>query len=59
MMSLPFGTYHKIKTYPSGKKFRLTISSSGRILESVPVVSKVKRTKIGRRLAARRRRIMR
>jgi len=58
-MALPFGAYYRIKTYPSGKKVRLTISSSGRILESTPVVSKVRRTKTGRRLAARRRRIAR
>ena len=56
-MPLPFGAYRKIKTYPSGKRVRLTISSSGRILESAPVVSKAKRTRTGRRLTARRRRI--
>ena len=58
-MTLSYGTYHKIKTYPSGKRVRLTISSSGRILESTPVVSKARRTKTGKRLAARRRRISR
>lgn len=58
-MSLSLGTYHKLKTYPSGKRVRLTISSSGRILESTPVVSKARRTRTGRRLAARRRRIAR
>ena len=58
-MSLPQGAYYRIRTYPSGKRVRLTISASGRILESTPVVSKSKRTKTGKRLAARRRRISR
>lgn len=58
-MPLPSGTYYRTKTYPSGKKVRLAISPGGRILEATPVVSKVKRTKTGKRLAARRRRISR
>jgi len=58
-MMLPRGAYHKIKTYPSGRKVRLTISESGRILESTPVFAKARRTKTGRRLATRRRRIAR
>ena len=59
MSPLPAGAYYRVKTYPSGKKVRLAISSGGRILEAVPVVSKAKRTTTGRRLAARRRRIAR
>jgi hypothetical protein len=51
------GTYHRIRTYPSGKKMRLTISGSGRILEAVPVMRRIGRTRTGQRLAARRRRI--
>jgi len=59
-MPLPNGVfYKKIRTYPSGKKVRLAISSEGRILEATPVVSRARRTKTGRRLAARRRRIAR
>ena len=56
-MPLPKGTYYRIRTYPSGKRVRLAISPSGRILESASVKSKVKRTKTGKRLARRRRRI--
>ncbi len=58
-MPLPYGAYYRVRTYPSGKKVRLAISSEGRILEVTSVVSKVKRTKTGRRLAVRRRRIAR
>ena len=49
--------YYRVKTYDNGKKVRLAISTDGRILEATPVVSKVKRTKTGKRLARRRRRI--
>ena len=41
-MPRPKGTYYKIRTYPSGKKVRMAISPSGRVLESTPVISKVK-----------------
>jgi len=58
-MPLPRGAYYRTKTYPSGKKVRLAISSDGRLLEVTPVVSKVRRTKTGKRLAARRRRLAR
>ena len=58
-MPLPRGVFFKIKTYPSGKKVRLAISAEGRILEATPVVSKARKTKTGKRLAARRRRIAR
>lgn len=51
------GVYHRIKTYPSGKKVRLTVSENGRILDSVTVVSKRRRTGVGKRLARRRRRL--
>jgi len=58
-MPLSRNVYYRIRTYPSGKKVRLAISSEGRILEATAVVSKARRTKTGRRLAARRRRIAR
>jgi len=58
-MPLPQGAFYRTRTYPSGKKVRLAISSDGRILEATPVVSKSKRTRTGRRLATRRRRISR
>ena len=62
-MRIPKGSYHRIKTYPDGKRVRLIITPRGRIISSVPVhssVGKVKtasRTKTGRKLAQRRRRI--
>jgi len=56
-MPLGRGVYYRVKTYPSGKRVRLAISSSGRILEAVPVVSRASRTKTGKRLARRRRRL--
>jgi hypothetical protein len=56
-MPMASGVYYRIRTYPSGKKVRLAISESGRILESMPVLAKTHRSKTGRRLAARRRRI--
>jgi len=58
-MPLPRGAYYRIQTYPSGKRVRLAISPDGRILEATVVMSKARRTKTGRRLAARRRRIAR
>jgi hypothetical protein len=56
-MPVPRGTYYRVKTYTNGKKVRLAISPDGRILEATPVVSKIKRTRTGKRLARRRRRI--
>jgi hypothetical protein len=56
-MPMPKGTYYRVKTYASGKKVRLAISPDGRILEATPVVSKVTKTRTGKRLARRRRRI--
>jgi len=56
-MPNPAGTYHRIKTYASGKKVRLTIAPNGRILETTPVRSRVKKTSTAKRLAKRRRRI--
>ncbi len=58
-MPVPRGTYYRIKTYPSGKRVRLAISPAGRILETTPYTSKVRKTKTGKRLAKRRRRINR
>ena len=56
-MPVPKGTYYRIKTYPSGKRVRLAISPSGRILEATSILSKTKNTKTGKRLAKRRKRI--
>ncbi len=56
-MPLPRGTYYRVKTYQSGKRVRLAISPSGRILETKLVGSKAAKTRTGRRLAKRRRRI--
>lgn len=58
-MPLPYGAYYRVRTYPSGKRVRLAISSEGRILEATSIVSKARRTKTGKRLATRRRRIAR
>jgi len=51
------GTYTRIRTYASGKRVRLTISPNGRILESKPVLARTQRTRLGKKLARRRRRI--
>lgn len=56
-MPVPKGSYYRIKTYPSGKKVRLTIEPGGRIIEATPVMSRTRKTKIGKRLARLRRRI--
>jgi len=56
-MPMPRGTYSRIYTYPSGRRVRLALSPSGRVLEVTPVHSKVKGTKTGKSLARRRRRI--
>ena len=56
-MPLPLGAYYRVRTYPSGKKVRLAISENGRILEATPVLSRTRKTRTGKRLAARRRRI--
>lgn len=58
-MPLPRGTHYRIWTYPSGRRVRLAISRDGRVLEVIPYPSKVKKTKTGKRLAKRRRRIRR
>jgi len=44
---------HRVKTLPSGKRVRQTISPLGRIIRVVPLAT----TKTGRRLNKRRRRI--
>ena len=49
------GVRYRIKTLPSGKKVRQTISPTGRIVRATPV--KTNRTRTGRRLNKRRRRI--
>lgn len=53
------GSFYRFKTSPSGKKIRVTYSPNGRVLETKPVLSKANRTRTGKRLAARRRRINR
>jgi len=51
------GVYYRMKTYANGTRVRLAISPSGRILEATPVKSR--RTRTGRRLARRLRRLHR
>ncbi|KKL14635.1 hypothetical protein LCGC14_2513700, partial [marine sediment metagenome] len=46
----------RVKTFPSGKRVRLTITSDDRVIETKVLPNKTKRTKVGKRLAARRRR---
>lgn len=48
-----------IKTLPSGKKVKQTISPTGRIIKVTTIGSKINRTKSGKRLNKRRRRIYR
>jgi len=52
-MRLPSGSYHRIKTYADGRRERLTISPSGRILESAPM-RRVGTTKTSKSLSKRR-----
>lgn len=52
-------TYTRYQTLPDGRRKRLTVSKSGRILDINPVKKKVGRTRTGKRLANRRRRIYR
>ena len=56
-MPVPKGTYYRIKTYPSGRRVRLAITPNGRIIEITPLSKKTSKTKTGKRLASRRRRI--
>lgn len=58
-MPIPSGAYYRTRTYASGKKVRLLISARGQILEATPVGEKTNKTKTGKRLAKRRRRISR
>ncbi len=58
-MPVPPGTRFRVKTLPSGKRVRLTITSDDRVIETKVLRNKTKRTKTGKRLAARRRRIRR
>ena len=55
-MPVPPGTRFRVKTFPSGKRVRLTITSDDRVIETKVLPNKTKRTKVGKRLAARRRR---
>lgn len=58
-MRLPRGAHWRTITKPSGKQVRQIVDGYGRVVETIPVIHKVRRTKTGRRLAARHRRIMR
>ncbi len=58
-MPAPPGTRFQVKTLPSGKRVRLTITDDDRVIERKVLRNKAKRTKTGKRLAARRRRIRR
>ena len=53
------GVRYRVRTLPSGKQVKETISSSGRIMKVVTIVKKINRTKTGKRLNNRRRRIYR
>ena len=55
MSPLPRGTYHRIKTFPSGKRIRLAILN-GRVIET-KVMTRAKRTKTQKSLKKARRRI--
>lgn len=50
---------YRVRTLPSGKQVKETISSNGRIIRVVPVDSRTNRTKTGKRLSKRRGRIHR
>lgn len=56
-MPVPRGTIYIVKTYESGKRVRSAISPSGKIIETKRLKST--RTRTGKRLAKRRRRISR
>ncbi len=58
-MVVPSGTRYRVKTLPSGRRVKQTIAPNGRIVRAVPLISKTNRTKTGKRLNARRRRIQR
>jgi len=58
-MPLPRGAYYRYKVYPSGRKVKLTISSDGRILETIPIQSRVSKTRTSKRLSRRRKKINR
>lgn len=50
-------TRYRVRTLPSGKRVKETIAPNGRIIKVITLKSKVKRTKTGKRLSKRRRRI--
>lgn len=57
---MPLGsTYTRLTTSRDGKRVRLTLTDSGRVISAVPVGNKAKRTRTGRRLARLRRKIKR
>ena len=53
------GVKYRIRTLPSGKRVKQTITPDNRIIRVVPVTNKTNRTKTGKRLNKRRRRIYR
>ena len=58
-MPVPFGAYHRIKTFPSGKRVRLTFLN-GRVIETKAVGSGKRtgaKSKTGKSLRRARRRI--
>jgi YD repeat-containing protein len=54
-MPIPKGSYYRMRTYPSGKKVRLTFDRAGNVIEVTAI--KPKATKSRRRLNRARRRI--
>lgn len=58
-MPVPRGTKYRIKTYPSGKRVRLAVAPDGRVIETTAVKRHASKTKTGKRLSSRRRRIHR
>lgn len=56
-MPMPSGTRYRVKTYKSGKRVRLAIAPNGRVLEVKELTPRTDKTRTGRRLERRRRRI--
>lgn len=54
-MSLPYGAHYRIKTFPLGKRIRLTILH-GRVIET-KVIARTKQTRSRKSLRRARRRI--
>jgi len=53
------GSYTRIRTRADGRRERLTIADNGRILEVTPISNRTSKTRTGKSLARRRRRMSR